>query len=613
MKKKRSSLLTFLLILLPLVLVLYFFNGQNFVKVSDASYTDVVSMVYENKVSKLQLNNGGKLVYTERDTGKSYSMTIGNPDYFYKDINSFVLEHNTNNKDAPDQQIIVEYNKSNSLSVREIVLIIVCGIAILLFVSALRRIGANAGQGGGAFGGFGQAKIRQANSTVKFADVAGADEEKEELKEVVSFLKDPKKYNDVGARVPKGVLLVGPPGTGKTLLARAVAGESGVPFLTVSGSDFMEMFVGVGAARIRNLFEQAKKSAPCIVFIDELDAVAGKRGGGPESNNEREQTLNQLLVEMDGFSKNQDVIIMAATNRPEALDKAILRPGRFDRQIVVNLPDMKGRLDILNIYAKNKTFADNVDMKEVASMTSGYSGADLENLLNEAVLIAIRDNRTVITNQDIDNAILKVVIGTEKKSHIVTEEDKKITAVHETGHAVVSHFLPSKEAAIQQISVIPRGLSAGFTMYKPKTDNNHVSKSQLLDNICSMLAGRAAEEILIGEVCTGASSDIERATHIARAMVTELGMSEKVGNFHLVSKQGTFLKQSDASYVCSDEFATIADKEIQKILETQYLRAQKIILQHQSLMWNITNYLLKNEKMSGEMFDEIMANYEKKM
>ncbi len=470
----------------------------------------------------------------------------------------------------------------------------------------------NGGQGAGnKTMSFGKSKARlmgnEDKNRVTFEDVAGVDEEKEELQEIVEFLKNPRKFTDMGARIPKGVLLVGQPGTGKTLLAKAVAGEAGVPFFIISGSDFVEMFVGVGASRVRDLFEEAKKKAPCIIFIDEIDAVGRQRGAGlGGGHDEREQTLNQLLVEMDGFGTNEGVIVLAATNRPDVLDKALLRPGRFDRQIVVSAPDVKAREQILEVHAKKKKLAEDVDLKTIAKNTSGFAGADLENVLNEAALLAARRNKTEIAMQEIEDAMVKVTMGPEKKTRVRSEKENKLVAYHEAGHAVVSRFLPTQDA-VHQISIVPRGMAGGYTMYRPTEDKSFMSKTEMEENIVSLLGGRVAEQLILNDISTGASNDIERATKIARSMVTKYGMSETVGTIMLGSNnEEVFLGRDFAqSKEYSEETASIIDKETKKIIDTAYRTAEEILKANIDKLHQVAGILLEKEKIDGEEFAEI--------
>ena len=445
------------------------------------------------------------------------------------------------------------------------------------------------------------------NIRVRFTDVAGAEEEKTELAEVVDFLKNPAKFSGLGARIPKGVLLVGPPGTGKTLFAKAVAGEAGVPFFSISGSDFVEMFVGVGASRVRDLFDVAKKNMPCIVFIDEIDAVGRQRGTGlGGGHDEREQTLNQLLVQMDGFETNDGIIVMAATNRADILDPALLRPGRFDRQIFVNIPDVKGREAILKVHARNKPLAPDVNFKTVARMTSGFSGADLENLLNEAAILAARANRKFITNADLYEGINKVLLGPQKKSRLVTETDKRITAYHESGHAILAKLLPNCDP-VHEVSIIPRGQAAGYTMTRPDNDDNHLTKSKLLDDIVMTLGGRVAEELIIKDISAGASGDIQAVSKRARLMVTEWGMSEKVGPISYGSEKEVFIGRDMATHVnYSEETAGIIDEEVNRIVTESLEKARKILAEHKNLLDNMARLLIERETIFTEEVDMLM-------
>ena len=473
---------------IPLILVLVI-AGVVYTKdkAETVDYSSIVEMVRTGKVSEFELNlYSGKLTYTMRADGKKLSTTVADSGIFYNDVNEAVLEYNEQQQNAADK-IVYNYESGSEASWLMSMLpsVLMIGVLIVAWIFLMRRMGA--GPGGDKTMNFGKARIKRADDEKRkttFADVAGADEEKEEMAELVQFLKDPKKFNELGARIPKGVLLVGPPGTGKTLLARAVAGEAGVPFFSISGSDFVEMFVGVGASRVRDLFDQAKKNAPAIVFIDEIDAVGRQRGAGlGGGHDEREQTLNQLLVEMDGFGVNEGVIVIAATNRPDILDRALLRPGRFDRQIMVNYPDVKGREEILKVHSRGKPLGPDINLKTIAKSTAGFTGADLENLLNEAALLAARANRKAIIEQDIEEATIKVMMGAEKKSRVIKEKDKMITSYHEAGHAVVSYFLPTQDP-VHQISIIPRGMAAGFTMYLPDDDKGHISKTKMEEDIC---------------------------------------------------------------------------------------------------------------------------------
>ena len=481
-------------------------------------------------------------------------------------------------------------------------------VMIIWWMMAMRQQNAQGG-GQGGMSRFGQARVvsGQERSTVTFADVAGADEEKAELQELVDFLRNPQKFTDLGARIPKGVLLVGPPGTGKTLLAKAVAGEAGVTFLSISGSDFVELYVGVGASRVRDLFDQAKKEAPCIVFIDEIDAVGRQRGAGlGGGHDEREQTLNQLLVEMDGFAANEGVIVLAATNRQDILDPALLRPGRFDRQVYVGRPDMKGREEILKVHARKKPLAEDVDLKEIARETTGFTGADLENLMNEAALLAARKGQPFITLANIQESVIKVIAGPEKKSRAQIEEDRKITAYHEAGHAVVSHALPTQDP-VHQITIVPRGQAAGMTINRPQEDRSHITRQRLVETLSTLLGGRCAEETALGFVCTGAVSDLQRATAIARDMVTKYGMSEKLGNVTFTTGHDeVFIGRSMAqAKPYSEETAALIDAEVKALLDSAYQRCREILTRDRDKLEAVARYLLEHETMDAEQFQKV--------
>ena len=500
--------------------------------------------------------------------------------------------------------VTIRYDDPSSGSLLSSILVPLILYAALfgIFMVVLRK---SAGAQGQALN-FGKTKANQVRDIkVRFNDVAGAEEEKQELQEIVDFLKHPKKYTDIGARIPRGVLLVGPPGTGKTLFAKAVAGEANVPFFSISGSDFVEMFVGVGASRVRDLFEQAQKNMPCIIFIDEIDAVGRQRGAGlGGGNDEREQTLNQLLVQMDGFEANSSIIVMAATNRADILDPALMRPGRFDRQIYVNVPDVKGREEIFKVHSRNKPLASDINFKSLARLTPGFTGADIENILNESAILAARANRKVITMKDISEAVNKVMAGPAKKSRLITESDKRITAYHESGHAIVAKCMKHCDD-VHEVSIIPRGMAAGYTITLPENDDNHMTKGKLLDDIAMMLGGRAAEEIVIKDISTGASNDIQRATQLARRMVTEWGMSESIGNMYLGTSEEVFLgRDYQAHLTYSEEVAAKIDEEVKTIIDKQYQVALNILKENRSIMDAMVKALYEKETIYE---DEINA------
>lgn len=577
---------------------------------AETKYYEIVSMVKNNEISEYQLNlYSGELIYTKRDDGKKYRYTVADTSIFYNDIKDAVSEINEENK-GTDKVIKYDYKSGGQAAwiMNLLPTILLIGVMILFWVFVMKRM--NASMGADKTLGFGKAKVKKDDGKRKttFADVAGADEEKEEMSEIVDFLKDPKKYNELGAKIPKGVLLVGPPGTGKTLLARAVAGEAGVPFFSISGSDFVEMFVGVGASRVRDLFGEAKKEAPAIIFIDEIDAVGRQRGAGlGGGHDEREQTLNQLLVEMDGFGANEGVIVMAATNRPDILDKALLRPGRFDRQITVNYPDVKGREEILKVHSRGKPLGPDVNLATIAKSTAGFTGADLANLLNESALLAVRHRKKAITQEEIEEATIKVVMGTEKKSHVMSDKDKKVTAYHEAGHAIVSYYLPTQDP-VHQISIIQRGMAAGYTMYLPTEEKGHTSRNQMLEQICSLLGGRAAEQLTQDDVCTGASNDIERATDLARKMVTKFGMSDKLGLVTYGHDNNEVFLGRDFSSTpnYSEKTAAAIDEEIESVVMKQYTKALDILNKAMPKLHDVAKVLFEKEKITGDDFRAIM-------
>ena len=563
------------------------------------TYSELVSKINAGQVSTIDINADGYSAMVEFNDGTSQ-----------KKVNIPDLKSFMDNVQEPmkEGKITVE-QESQSVWVTIFSVIAPLGLLIIFLIFWFISMGGR--QSGNKTMSFGKSRARVVNQDDKdkitFNDVAGVDEEKQELQEIVDFLKNPKKFTDMGARIPKGVLLVGHPGTGKTLLAKAVAGEAGVPFFIISGSDFVEMFVGVGASRVRDLFEQAKKNAPCIIFIDEIDAVGRQRGAGlGGGHDEREQTLNQLLVEMDGFALNEGVIVMAATNRPDVLDKALLRPGRFDRQIVVSQPDVKAREQILEVHARKKRLAADVDLRIIAKNTSGFSGADLENVLNEAALLAARNNETEITMKNVEDAMVKVTMGPEKKSRVRSEKENKLVAYHEAGHAVVSRFLPTQDA-VHQISIVPRGMAGGYTMYRPNEDKSFMSKGEMQENIISLLGGRVAEKLILDDISTGASNDIERATKIARAMVTQYGMSDRIGPMTLgVGQEEVFLGRDLAqSKEYSEETASVIDEEVKSIIDTAYKTAEEILRRNIDKLHAVAGVLLEKEKIGGDEFEEI--------
>ena len=567
-------------------------------------YSDLITKINEGKVEAIQIESDGKTANVELSEDKNIKqVNIPNMESFMNYTEDFVKNGSFTLEE-----------KSESIFVTILGLLTPFGLLIIFFIFWFLMMGGpNANQAGGKTLSFGKSKARMMTpadrNKVTFDDVAGVDEEKEELQEIVQFLKNPKKFTDMGARIPKGVLLVGQPGTGKTLLAKAVAGEAGVPFFIISGSDFVEMFVGVGASRVRDLFDEAKRNAPCIIFIDEIDAVGRQRGAGLGGGlDEREQTLNQLLVEMDGFSENEGVIVLAATNRPDVLDKALLRAGRFDRQIVVGAPDVKAREQILEVHSRKKKLAEDVDLKVIAKNTSGFAGADLENVLNEAALLAARRNLTEIGMKEIEDAMVKVTMGPEKKTRVRSEKENRLVSYHEAGHAVVSHYLETQDP-VHQISIVPRGMAGGYTMYRPTEDKNFMSKTEMEENIVSLLGGRVAEALILNDISTGASNDIERATQIARSMVTKYGMSDRIGTLTLGSSQNeVFLGRDFAqSKEYSEETAAIIDEEVKKIVDKAYNEAKQILTEHIDKLHAVAGVLLEKEKIEADEFEQIFA------
>lgn len=612
MKKNNNgkTLLIYLLVSVAIICGLVYMLTSMSTKSSDKKYSEIMEQFDSLNVSQFELDLGsGQLKYKLKGEDKVYSYTVPNVSLFAnevlggEDAENYRKKYNAENPDDPLQYNLIPIS-DNSFWLNLIPTLLMLGVMIFFFVFMMKNAG------GGKTSSFGKTNAKMAPSSKKatFDDVAGADEEKEELKEIVDFLRDNKKYTEIGARIPKGVLLLGPPGTGKTLLARAVAGEAKVPFFSISGSDFVEMFVGVGASRVRDLFEQAKKNAPAIIFIDEIDAVGRQRGAGlGGGHDEREQTLNQLLVEMDGFGDNDSVIVMAATNRRDILDPALLRPGRFDRQILVGYPDVKGREAILKVHTRNKPLAPDVDLETIAKSTVGFTGADLENLVNEASLLAARKNKKAITKDELEEASIKVVAGPEKKSKVITEDEKKLTAYHEGGHALCTYYSKSQDK-VHQVSIIPRGQAGGFTMSLPVKDKSYVSKNEMYENIVVLLGGRVAEKLILDDISTGASNDLERATSTARNMVTRYGFSDNLGP--VVYGQGdheVFLGRdytNTPSY--SDNVAAEIDNEIRTLIESAFTDAEKILNEHMDKLHVVAKYLMKYEKVDGATFEKLM-------
>ena len=598
MKSGIKSLATWLIIGIILIVVISsIVDNTN----SKMTYSELIENIEEKNVESIEVNSDGTSAYIKLKSEKG-SKQVNIPS-----LDSFM---NYANDEIKAGSFSIE-SASKSIWVTLLGLLMPFGLVIIFLVFWFFMMNGNNAQGGNKTLTFGKSRARLVNTADKnkitFEDVAGVDEEKEELQEIVEFLKNPKKFTDMGARIPKGVLLVGQPGTGKTLLAKAVAGEAGVPFFIISGSDFVEMFVGVGASRVRDLFEQAKRNSPCIIFIDEIDAVGRQRGAGlGGGHDEREQTLNQLLVEMDGFSANEGVIVLAATNRPDVLDKALLRPGRFDRQIVVGAPDVKAREQILEVHSRKKRLSEDVDLKIIAKNTSGFSGADLENVLNEAALLAARRDKTEIGMKEIEDAMVKVTMGPEKKTKVRNEHEKKLVAYHEAGHAVVSKFLPTQDP-VHEISIVPRGMAGGYTMYRPTEDKSFISKTYMEETIVSLLGGRVSEALILDDISTGASNDIERATKMARSMVTVYGMSDRLGTIMFDGDNGeVFLGRDLAqSKTYSEETAAIIDEKIKKIIDTAYERAKRILSENIDKLHIVAGILLEKEKIDGDEFDKV--------
>ena len=594
----------YIVIFIAIILVLAWFHRSN--ETQERMYSDFRVELGKQNIQSITLEGNKALVSLKRpqtDGLQSFSMYVPDIQVFMANIEEDLQENRIELRATPPAS-------GPSIWVTIFPMIILAGVIFVVWIFFMQQ---SQGGGGNRVMSFGKSRAKLATDErrkVTFSDVAGADEEKEELQEIVEFLKHPKKFNELGARIPKGVLLVGPPGTGKTLLAKSVAGEAGVPFFTISGSEFVEMFVGVGASRVRDLFDQAKKSSPCIVFIDEIDAVGRHRGAGlGGGHDEREQTLNQLLVEMDGFGVNEGVIIIAATNRPDILDPALLRPGRFDRNIVVGLPDIKGREEILIVHSRNKPIGSDVKMADIAKTTPGFTGADLENLLNEAALLSARENKENIGMEQIKEAAFKVIMGPEKKSRIMTDNEKKLTAYHEAGHAIAVRVASTNDK-VDRISIIPAGMAGGYTSFKPQEDKRHHTRSQLLEKIVISLGGRAAEELVLGEISTGAYGDLKQANGIARDMITRYGMSQKLSNMIFGSENDeVFIGRSighNRNY--SEELAAQIDEEVKEIIDSSYKKALKILTDNMDKLHKIADVLLEKEKIEGEEFEEIFAS-----
>ena len=609
MERKNSWKNIIFLLSMVILLMAGVYFVSNFGSMSDKSvvYSDIVEHFKNQEVTeyKLSILSGEMIIKLKNNQEIKYD--VPNPQWIREDLKPYIEEYNKNNP-AMKQNVVRGSDNSWIYGLLNLILPMLILAVPLIYI--FRKFSSGMMDGTKQMN-FGKTKIKNISDDkrkIMFTDVAGADEEKEELSEIVDFLKDPKRFSDLGARIPKGVLLVGPPGTGKTLLAKAVAGEAGVPFFSMSGSDFVEMFVGVGASRVRDLFEQAKKNSPCIIFIDEIDAVGRRRGAGlGGGHDEREQTLNQLLVEMDGFDGNTGIIMIAATNRPDILDPALMRPGRFDRRIMVGIPDIKGREDILKVHSRGKPLAPDVDLKTIAQSTAGFTGADLENLLNEAALLTARRSLKAITMPEIEEATIKVIVGPEKKSRVMSDKEKSLTAYHEGGHAIATYFCTHQDP-VYQISIIQRGMAGGYTMSLPSEDKSYKAKSEMEEDIIVLLGGRVAEALVLGDISTGASNDIERATKLAHSMVTKYGMSKKLGPIAYGSDNDEVFIGRDMGHMknYSEKIAAEIDSEVKAIIATGYAKAENILKENFEKLHEVANFLLTNEKMSGEEFHYIM-------
>lgn len=606
LKKNNKNIILYAVVIGALLFGVFYMYQYMTSQTAKVQYSAVVDKFKNNTITEFELDLGtGDLKYFEKNVAGEQKYKVPNVSLFVDIIEKYVVPYNEN-----PAKTHIKYNyipaKDNSMWVSLLPILLLAGMMIFFYFLFMRQAS------GGKMSQFGKTNMKnpvQQGKKTTFAEVAGADEEKQELAEIVDFLKSPSKFNELGARIPKGVLLMGPPGTGKTLLARAVAGEAGVPFFSISGSDFVEMYVGVGASRVRDLFSQAKKNAPSIIFIDEIDAVGRHRGAGlGGGHDEREQTLNQLLVEMDGFGDNEGVVVIAATNRRDILDPALLRPGRFDREVAVGYPDVKGREEILKVHSKNKPLGFDVDLKVIARSTAGFTGADLENLLNEAALLAARRGRKAIIEKDIEEATIKVIAGTEKKSRVITEREKKAVAYHEAGHAICMHFLETQDQ-VHHITIIPRGMAAGMTISLPDKDKTLITRSEMRESIIGLLGGRVAEELTQGDIGTGASNDLERATSTARAMVTKYGFTAELGPVvYGKTEHEVFLgREFNQEQQYSDQTAQKIDSQIKSIIETAYEECTNMLKEHMSELTVVAEYLIKHEKVDSTEFNKLIG------